>query len=187
MATTKVDPVLFDTTGTASASTFLRGDGAWTAAGFTVSSEVTQPEPFDVTGIPSGTKVIIVNFEGISTDGVSGNSGIYMQLGDAGGFETSGYTGGACLHNSTSINEATDKGYLTYDNAAATWYGNITMSLEDSTNNTWVWSGVLFDTTVGTAQTMTVAGHKALSAVLTQLRFDAVDDFSTGTISVTYN
>ena len=29
MATTKVDSVLLDTTGTASSSTFLRGDGAW--------------------------------------------------------------------------------------------------------------------------------------------------------------
>tara|TARA_R110002020_G_scaffold142770_4_gene314983 strand:+ start:1359 stop:1991 length:633 start_codon:yes stop_codon:yes gene_type:complete len=44
MATTKVDPVLFDTTGTASSSTFLRGDGAWTAiagAGRTLISTQT--------------------------------------------------------------------------------------------------------------------------------------------------
>jgi len=33
MATTKVDPVLLDVTGSASASTFLRGDGAWAAPG----------------------------------------------------------------------------------------------------------------------------------------------------------
>lgn len=49
MATTKVDPVLFDTTGTASSSTFLRGDGAWAAG------KVVQVVTANTTAVATGT------------------------------------------------------------------------------------------------------------------------------------
>ena len=53
MATTKVDSVLLDTTGTASSSTFLRGDGAWAAPSGGKVLQVVQTTKTDTTSTTS--------------------------------------------------------------------------------------------------------------------------------------
>ena len=59
MATTKVDSVLLDTTGTASSNTFLRGDGAWAAPSgggweFVSAQTASSSANIDFTGLASG-------------------------------------------------------------------------------------------------------------------------------------
>lgn len=77
-------------TGTASSSTFLRGDNAWaTPASSTLGSPTatTSGTTIDIS-IPSGTKAIWVSYDGVSP--ASGGE-IALRLGDAGGVETSSY------------------------------------------------------------------------------------------------
>ena len=90
MATTKVDVGLLDATGTASSSTFLRGDYAWaTPAGLTLTAEAatTSGSGVTISGI-SGAKLIYVI---LSDVGTNGTGDWHMQIGDSGGLETAGY------------------------------------------------------------------------------------------------
>ena len=53
----------------------------------------------DFSGIPSWAKRVTVMFSGVS---VSGTSPIQVQIGDSGGFEITGYSGGVVQHGASS-------------------------------------------------------------------------------------
>jgi hypothetical protein len=160
------------------------------SAGFTLGTEVatTSGTAADFTSIPSGTKQIIINFVGVSWS--SANSSPTIVLGDAGGFETSGYVGaGAQSFNATSSSR-TDSFALADTNrvaAADTLHGSVILTLEDATNFVWSCQGM-----VGVAgasdYVMFTTGSKALSAELTQVRVTTVagDTFDAGAINVQY-
>ena len=65
---------------------------SWTtiSAGYTLGTPVatTSGTSIDFTGIPAGVKQIIISFNEVST---SGTSTKMIQIGDAGGIETTGY------------------------------------------------------------------------------------------------
>jgi hypothetical protein len=141
----------------------------------------------DFTGIPSWAKRITVMFSGVSTNGTSI---IQVQLGDSGGFETSGYTGSAVIIAS-GVNPLTtllSSGFLVYDNSGSavnTLSGSATLFKVAGTS--WIINGMFGESFMSTISG--VAGTKSLSDTLTQVRITTVngtDTFDAGTINISY-
>lgn len=143
----------------------------------------TSGTAIDFTSIPVWAKKITVQFVGVST---SGTDNIYIQLGDAGGVETTGYLGASTglAAGVTSTNYTAAFG-ISLSGAANVVHGSVTLTLEDSANFTWVASGVL--ATSNAAATATVAGSKSLSAALDRVRITTAggtDTFDAGAINI---
>lgn len=157
-------------------------------AGITLGTEQasTSGTSIDFTGIPAGTKRITIMFVGVSTNGTDN---YLVQLGDAGGFETTGYTS-ACNAVGTST-QTSSSGFLITPSdvqAAAAYHGKIVLTLEDSSGFTWVSTGNLYSS--GGATTMPYSvGTKSLSAELTQVRITTsggTNTFDAGAINIQY-
>jgi hypothetical protein len=139
------------------------------------------PEYFDFTGIPSGVKRITVMFNGVSTDG---DSNFIIQLGDAGGIETTGYAGGSFNAGVASYNTA---GFdLTAQQLSTqSWGGAVTLT--NITGNTWCESGVISGDSSGYIGAS--GGAKTLSATLDRVRVttaNGTDTFDAGSINIFY-
>jgi hypothetical protein len=144
----------------------------------------------DFTGIPSWVKRITVMFNKVGTNG---SSVIRLQLGDAGGIETTGYAGSkyAISPGNTGL------GSLWNTSGAEIVDGNVMNNLSELAgivyitlvgSNLWLFSGSTANTTSGNGATVT-NGTKNLSDTLTQLRITTVngtDTFDAGTINISY-
>jgi hypothetical protein len=139
----------------------------------------------DFTGIPSWVKRVTVMFANCSR---SGSSATLIQLGDAGGFETTDYLGsGSLLSGASNSTSAFTSGFgLSLGGTGAiVYHGTVSVFLIDS--NTWACSGVT-GRSDGTITGVT-AGSKTLSDTLTQIRITHVngsDTFDAGTINIMY-
>jgi hypothetical protein len=169
-----------DTTQTLTNKTIGSGYGGGVITqGTAVAS--TSGTSIDFTGIPSWAKRITVMFSGVS---LSGSDDIVMQLGDAGGFETTGYiggvsTGGIAVYNSTFFSLCLG------DTPATTNYSG-SVNISNLTGNNWVSSGILApNASLGVSYS---GGSKTLSDVLTQVRItrDGTNTFDAGTINIQY-
>ena len=152
------------------------------SAGFTQSAVQATTSGTSVTfgSIPAGVKMIIVTF---STVSFSGSANIKVQIGDAGGIETSGYISSA-MHISTDVH-VTDS-FLMYSqgqgaNAAS---GSMICTLQDADNFTWVES-VSGGSDNGSHGSTSGGGTKSLSAELTQVKVSG-GTFDLGKISIVY-
>ena len=138
----------------------------------------------DFTGIPSWVKRITVMFNGVSTNG---SSNILIQLGDSGGFETTGYVSTACstYGAGSAIVTSTAAFIVTSEVAAAgLLYGNVVICLQNTSNN-WVSSSVLS----GNSRMQYASGGKSLSDTLDRVRITTVngtDTFDAGSINILY-
>ena len=154
-------------------------------AGFTLGTPVasTSGTSIDFTGIPSGTKQIIVGFDGVS---VSGTSKMMIQIGDASGVATTGYKGDSHFHSGTTTNVTT--GFTSaFTGAAADHFGQAIITLTNLSTNTWVCTGSAGHST-GTGM-VSFAGGKALSAELDRIRVTTIggsDTFDLGSLNITY-
>jgi len=153
--------------------------------GFTSGTAVatTSGTAFDFTGIPSTTKLIILNLHEVS---LSGGDNLYVQLGDSGGFETSGYLStSAYAGASSSYTSATDALTIVSSSNTAVFSGLCFISLVDSSTNTWVSSH-----TGKHASNYVIwgGGSKSLSATLTQVRLTkgGSDTFDAGKLNILY-
>jgi|TARA_B110000438_G_scaffold223964_1_gene217670 hypothetical protein len=150
----------------------------------------TSGNAIDYTGIPSGTKRITVNVSGLSG---SGNSIQIVQLGDAQGFETSGYVGMAARDGSTDVtgntftsNYTNGFRFLGDGSSVTTFSGRLTLELLDA--GAFMWVGTML-----TGRTDVYgnwgAGAKSLSAELTQIRITTVagnQAFDAGKVNIQY-
>jgi hypothetical protein len=137
----------------------------------------------DFTGIPSWVKRITVMFNGVSTNGTSD---IQIQLGDSGGVETSGYTGGNGVIRSggTSNNYAFSAGFLVSSEIGAATNSSGSVSLCLIGSNNWSISGVV---SLNGNRTTCSGGAKTLSDTLDRVRITTVngtDTFDAGTINI---
>lgn len=139
----------------------------------------------DFTSIPSWVKQIRVIFSGVSTNGTSQPM---VQIGDSGGIETSGYSGGstgsAATNTVTGTSFTTGFGLQSQD-AAAGIHGVMTICL--ISGSAWVASGQF---SYSTAATIACAGSKTLSGTLDRIRITTVngtDAFDGGTFNVIYD
>lgn len=135
----------------------------------TLGTEIatTSGTTHDFTGIPSDTKRIVITFEGVSLSDVNE---FLIQLGDAGGFETTGYvSSGTLLVNAGTVAVDSDTTGFVIDRSVVgdIFSGHMTLLLSDSANNTWISSHAGKHSTVKVA---TGGGDKSLSAELTQVR-----------------
>lgn len=127
------------------------------------------------TTIPSTVKAFTLNFIGVSTNGTAVP---LVQLGDSGGFETSGYS-------ATAVTSSFTTGFgLGGTLAANVYYGSMRFVLADASNNTWNMSGVLAIPT--SPNTFYVAGSKSLSAALDRVRLFTTDAFDAGSVSLSF-
>jgi hypothetical protein len=174
----------------------LQSNGAsaptWVAAptgGFTLGTPVatTSGTSIDFTGIPAGTKQIVVNFYQVST---SGTDPLNIQLGDSGGIETSGYIGeGARItgENLCAVQNSTSGFRIQVTSATSVLNGSITITLQNLSLNQWAASGNISNQ--GNTQMMMTAGVKPLSAVLDRVRITTIggsQTFDNGEINIAY-
>lgn len=140
----------------------------------------------DFTGIPSTARRITLMLNGASTNGTNVP---LIQLGDAGGIETSGYLGGsaAVSTGATSTAAHTAGAGLSSTGAATIVYrGAVTIELMDAATNLWSITGTLGRSEGGSVN---ILGYtKSLSATLTQLRLttNSADTFDAGTAAISW-
>lgn len=145
----------------------------------------TTGDAKDYNDIPSTVKRITVMLVGVSLDGTKLMI-IQLGTGTSGSpvFETSGYLGAAGIgatfgaHNSGFLLSPTG-------GAGEIIHGTVTLALQDAVNNVWTVAGVTARS--DGAGTKVMAGSKALSAALTQIRLTSVataDDFDAGAFNI---
>jgi len=160
------------------------------SAGITLGTAVasTSGATIDFTGIPTGTKRITINWFSVST---SGASHPIIQIGDSGGFETSGYlTDAAFLQNAAAVNTVRRTNGFSVGGSwsgTAIYGGSIVLSLLDASTFDWVAMGVMGRTASGGV--IPSGGSKSLSAELTQVRFTTdggSQTYDAGKINISY-
>lgn len=130
--------------------------------------------------IPSWVKKITISFSGLS---VSGSNSPLIQLGDSGGYETSGYTSSSSAVASTVSTVTSTAGFIV-TGAVPTLVLNGSLTLTKVSDNTWSLSGVQNNA----GNTLISAGAKTLSAALDKVRFyiNGTDQFDAGTATLSY-
>ena len=152
----------------------------------TSDTSVGTGNTYDITGIPAGVRCVHVLFEGVST---ASTSAILVQLGDAGGIETSGYVaeGSHLISGSSVSTSSSTAGFLmSYHAASQSLSGVMDLYLKDAANFTWISS---HNARVATTISLSGAGVKSLSAALTQIRITTVNGsqaFDAGTVALQY-
>jgi hypothetical protein len=141
----------------------------------------------DFTGIPSWVKKITVMFDGVSTNGTSQP---YLQLGDSGGVETTGYVGAvgsiSTSANTTNASTSVTAAFALYSgtvSASEVIHGSVQIS--NLSGNVWTISGSL----LSGARAVVIGGSKTLSATLDRIRLTTVngtDTFDAGTINILF-
>lgn len=158
-----------------------------TSAGFTLATPValTSGSSVDFTGIPSGVKQINISLTGAR---ISSGVSWYIQLGDSGGVETTGYVSSVSNLYSTSLstNRYTNAFIISETGFSShALNGLIICSLLDSSNNTWVYSSNI--AIVDQNELKVAGGSKSLSAVLNTVRLTASSGtFVAGTVNISY-
>jgi hypothetical protein len=135
----------------------------------------------DITGIPAWVERITVMFNGVSG---SGTSNFLLQIGDSGGIENTGYSGGS-FNAGTTANSTAGFDLTAQNLAAQVWGGSITLT--NLSGNIWCQSGVISGQSGGYIGAS--GGSKTLSDVLTQIRLTTVsgaDTFDAGSINIIY-
>lgn len=129
----------------------------------------TSGTSHDITGISADAKEVTITFWGVSC---SGSGQIYLQIGDSGGIENTGYVSscGEIYDTNQADVDGTDTTSWPLSptsGAARGLYGSVTLSLHALGSNRWVISGVLGSAS-GVVQFVT--GGKSLSGTLDRIR-----------------
>jgi hypothetical protein len=138
----------------------------------------------DFTSIPSWVKRVTVMLQGVSTNGTSA---IQIQLGDSGGFETTGYSGSASNISTVVSTSNSSTGFKLLDGSVATLVLQGLTQLVLVGSNTWAQSGAIGSSDA--ARTVLSGGIKSLSDTLTQVRVttgNGTDTFDAGSINILY-
>jgi hypothetical protein len=158
--------------------------GAITQATAVASTSGTS---IDFTGIPSWVKRITVMLNGVSTNGASAYQ---IQLGDAGGIETTGYVASTqFVSTTTNTTRGTlfASGFgLSWSTGAAGDFNTATLTFVNVSANNWNGTGMQ-NYSVGGGHFIT--GQKTLSDTLDRIRVTTVngtDVFDAGIINILY-
>ena len=154
-------------------------------AGFTLGSDTTASGATPTFGsIPAATKVIIINFEGVS---LNGNGDVLVQIGDAAGIETSGYVAGSSRIKDAAVSgvgSSTAAFNIDGEATGNAFHGSMILTLKDADNFTWASTHSTF---ASTTRINTGGGTKSLTAELTQIKLSAsAGAFDAGTVNIAY-
>jgi len=141
----------------------------------------TSGTSIDFLSIPSWVKRITVMFDGVSTNG---SSIVCIQLGDAGGIETSGYNGGATNQSPTYTANTVGLNLVGGGNASAAYMGQAILT--QISGNNWVLSAGV---QISLSNLSAAGGSKTLSDTLDRVRITTVngtDTFDAGSINILY-
>lgn len=138
----------------------------------------------DFVGIASTAKRVTILISALSANGTSLP---IVQLGDSGGFETTGYAGSSGLvqNGGASATAAMSSGFIFVPSIADVTVVQGRVVLEKINGNTWVATSVMASS--NTAVPMFSAGVKTLTGTLTQVRItttNGTDAFDAGTINI---
>jgi len=143
----------------------------------------TTTTPVDFTSLPAGINRFTLSFVDMQ---LSGTDNVVVQIGDAGGFETTGYASGSRIVDTVIQATETSGFVIVLGNATYAFTG--LMDFVRVTGNTWAVSVNGFETGTNLSA-MTGGGFKALSDVLTQVRVkpSGSDNFvSSTTVNVAF-
>jgi hypothetical protein len=132
----------------------------------------------DFTGLPSGVRLVMISYVGISHDGGSNHM---VQIGDSGGIETSGYLGASGTSNFTT-------GFGIPNSATGdALHGLITLVLQNSSTNTWAASVNIGLSNTGASSSGGFS--KSLTGTLDRIRMTTVSGiptFDAGSFNILY-
>jgi len=142
-------------------------DPTWAAIPATITSSVSQATTsgtsFEFASIPAGVKRLTLALDQVS---VSGSDNLLIQIGDAGGVETTGYTGASAANDGSGVSlvNSTAGFIILAANATRAMTGHMTITR--LSGNIWVSSHCA----THTALTSNGGGRKELSAELDRVR-----------------
>lgn len=170
--------------------TLLRTIGLESPSNIQLGTKVasTSGTSIDFSSIPAWVRRITINFEGVSTNGTSVP---IVQLGDSGGFETSGYSGAYTVGDGAASGSGGNhsSGFRIAGTHAASnvLHGSMILTLVDPATNTWA---QVTDLGLSDAAfTGHGGGTKSLSATLDRLRITTTggtDAFDAGNINIAF-
>ena len=162
------------------------------SAGFTQGTEIATTSGTSITfgSIPAGVDMIVMNFFGVSQ--ASDGQTIRIQIGDAGGIETSGYLNTAAKIADQAIESATIRNTAGFSVGTVNWdaanilHGSVWFTLQDAAAFTWCFHGMLNES--DDDGIYLGSGSKALSAELTQIKFStaAGATFDAGAVNIMF-
>jgi len=144
----------------------------------------TSGTSIDFTSIPSWVKRITVMCSGVST---SGTSIVQIQIGTSGGVQTTGYSSGAWLANTSNGNSTSAFLISNGGDAAYIRDGMAYLTLLNSATGLWTFNSVFSGSTSGINSI--AGGSKTLSGTLDRVRITTVngtDTFDAGSINILY-
>lgn len=150
-------------------------------SGTSVSASGTS---VNFTSIPSWVKRITVMFINVSSNGASMPT---VRLGTSSGIEATGYSGSTQSGTSAVLISTGFDFAGTYQTAARLYHGAMTLTLQNSSTNTWAATAVI-GLNDG-ASVLITGGSKSTASVLTQLRItftNGTDTFDSGSINILY-
>jgi hypothetical protein len=159
------------------------GSGTFPLMTLSTAVATTSGTAIDYTSIPSWVKKITIMFNGVSTNGTSN---LYLQLGDSGGIETTGYLGAYVQLGTAaaSANQPTSAFTLNSAMAAAGITHGIVVLTTLGSN---IWSCSYNMSRSDVNQSYFGSGTKPLSDVLTQIRIttaNGTDTFDLGSVNI---
>ncbi len=154
--------------------------GIMSASSLQTEVSTTSGTNIDFTGIPSGVKAIDIMLNGVQC---GTTSELLIQLGDSGGIEATGYTGGYSGVATSTLST----GFKCNDgsNNQDTLYGAMRLTLQSSSDHTWACQSVFGTSIVGIRA---CGGIKSLSGELDRVRLTSRDGdtFAAGSMSIRY-
>jgi hypothetical protein len=161
--------------------------GTPTGVGVLTSGTVvasTSGTSIDFTSLPSWIKRITVMFAGVSTNG---SSPIQIQIGTSGGIQTTSYTSGAWIANTSNGNSTT--GLLITNGGGSTylWDGMAYLTLLNSATGLFTFNSIFSGSVSGINSIG--GGAKTLSGTLDRVRITTVngtDTFDAGSVNILY-
>ena len=183
-----------------SASQYLQTDGSGGLSWQTVSTSnltrgtavaTTSGTSIDFTNVPANVRRITLMYDQISFDTATNWQ---VQLGDSGGFETSGYYASAAyvFYNASDLSTGYQTGFV-FGHSTIGFGCSGRMVIENLEGNTWVSNAITATGNVNSTSTSWTtymsAGVKTLSDTLTQIRLTTISGTSTfdnGQVNVLY-
>lgn len=181
-------PVPFGIVGTSGQVISSNGtDAEWVDRAPTPSTiATTSGRAAEFTSIPDWVTQIVMTLVGFSTNGNTDSP--LIQIGDSGGFETTGYSGSVADDSGSPANFSIGFVFAVGLTAAAVRHGQIILTRHGTDGLTWACSSVIAQSDAADVDVM--AGSKVLSGQLDRIRLQmsgSTDDFDAGSVGIRYS